>query len=157
MGKCKRYNRETRKYVEVNQPAMVDFYNKNMGVVDNLDLRINNYSITIRNRKLYWCLARMVWCCQMVWYFFKNHQERSNGALKNMSLLDFTREVVQVMLKTYGKESIPSYSLSTLGDKARETILKDRGFHNIVFTGTNGVYKHCKDQNFVMKGVKLLY
>ena len=94
MGKCKRYNRETRKYVEVNQPAMVDFYNKNMGVVDNLDLRINNYSITIRNRKLYWCLARMVWICQMVWYFFKNHQERSNRALKNMSLLDFTREVV---------------------------------------------------------------
>lgn len=51
VGSCTRWSKAERKYIEVNQPAVVKSYNINMGGVDLLDRVIGNYAIRTRTRK----------------------------------------------------------------------------------------------------------
>ena len=51
--KCRRWSKLGKKYVEVDRPHIVKVYNKNMGVVDLLDMLMSLYRIAIRLRRWY--------------------------------------------------------------------------------------------------------
>ncbi|XP_065639331.1 piggyBac transposable element-derived protein 3-like [Hydra vulgaris] len=53
----RRYDRKTRKYIMVKQPYIVQFYNKNMGGVDKLDMMCSFYK---PNLKCHRCLIAVV-------------------------------------------------------------------------------------------------
>ncbi|KAG0410024.1 hypothetical protein HPB47_012866 [Ixodes persulcatus] len=51
-----RYSRTQRKRVQVQQPKLIQQYNKHMGGVDLLDRFISDYRPTLRSKKWYWPL-----------------------------------------------------------------------------------------------------
>jgi len=53
---AKRYNRKEKKIVNVQQPNVIQDYNKNMGGVDLHDNGIANYRIRVKGKKWWWPL-----------------------------------------------------------------------------------------------------
>ncbi|XP_047132711.1 piggyBac transposable element-derived protein 3-like isoform X1 [Hydra vulgaris] len=49
----RRYDRKTRKYIMVKQPYIVQFYNKNMGGVDKLDMMCSFYKPNLKCHRWY--------------------------------------------------------------------------------------------------------
>jgi len=56
LGIAKRYNRKEKKTVNVQQPNVIQDYNKNMGGVDLHDNGIANYRIRVKGKKWWWPL-----------------------------------------------------------------------------------------------------
>lgn len=53
MIRARRYDRKQRKMVAIEQPYLVNQYNKYMGGVDLFDNAMNNYRIRVRGKKWY--------------------------------------------------------------------------------------------------------
>ena len=51
IGKAKRYSKEERRIIEVDEPYAFRYYNQNMGRVDRMDQNITSYKITVRVKK----------------------------------------------------------------------------------------------------------
>ena len=56
--KVKRYSKNAKKQIEIEQPKVVSVYNRNMGGVDRLDQNLAAYIINLRSKKWWWPLFR---------------------------------------------------------------------------------------------------
>ena len=54
--KVKRYSKNAKKQIEIEQPKVVSVYNRNMGGVDRLDQNLAAYIINLRSKKWWWPL-----------------------------------------------------------------------------------------------------
>lgn len=101
LGKAKRYSRSEKKKVDVPQPDVIRQYNLNMGGVDIFDKNQNHLRISIGGKKWYWSI--ITWCVDAsmnnAWHLYKK-------AGHNVSLYQFKREVVNVLLRDAGCHNI---------------------------------------------------
>ena len=56
--KVKRYSKNAKKQIEIEQPKVVSVYNRNIGGVDRLDQNLAAYIINLRSKKWWWPLFR---------------------------------------------------------------------------------------------------
>nr|CAH7741965.1 unnamed protein product [Callosobruchus chinensis] len=96
----KRFSREQKKIIQVEQPSIIKKYNENMGGVDRADQNISLYRVGIRGKKWYFCLfAHMLdMASQNAWQLHKH-----NGG--KMDHLAFRRCIASGLLETYKKET----------------------------------------------------
>lgn len=93
----KRYSREKKAKVAVNQPLLIAKYNANMGGVDRMDQNISKYRTAIRGKK---------WYSSLFTYLL---DASVNNALQlyklkngNIEHLSFRRSIAMAYLKRYG-------------------------------------------------------
>ena len=95
-----RYCKNQRKRVKVDQPSLINQYNKKMGGVDRCDQNVSNYSVSMRSKKWWWAL--FAWVPDMVmqncWLLYRANKKTEDPTL---DLLTFRREVVRTYLKKY--------------------------------------------------------
>lgn len=90
----KRYSQKEKKYVYIDQPQVVQQYNKNMGGVDRSDQNIAQYRVNIRGKK--WYFSMISHCVDMAltnaWHIYK----KGGNAMDQLS---FRRSVATTILE----------------------------------------------------------
>lgn len=102
----KRWDKKTRKYVDIPAPKVIQNYNKHMGGVDVLDQQMEYYRTFIKTNK--WTLKVLIHFCDLAlvnsWRAYKIDCQANNLPRKNtMDLLDFRLEIGDVLTKTPDK------------------------------------------------------
>ncbi|KAH6933982.1 hypothetical protein HPB50_019370 [Hyalomma asiaticum] len=101
-GKCRRWEKDEKKKVDVTQPDVVKKYNANMGGVDLIDRYISYYRISLRTRK--WTVRVFAHfldlaCCNS-WIEYQRDCERALTPKKErLDLLEFKSNIANVFLK----------------------------------------------------------
>lgn len=121
----KRWDRKSRRYVDVRRPQAVEQYNKHMGGVDLTDRMVAHYPHGIKSRKFY---LRIIFhflnvCLINAWILYRSAKQ------KNVPLMDFKASVATTLIKLDGREgkrgrTSHSPSPSTLLSKKKKTLLK---------------------------------
>ena len=93
--KVKRWSRQNKKQVTLNQPKCIADYNSHMGGVDKMDWLINKYKIKIRAKKWYFPLFT-----NMIDMAVVNAHVLYCMANKKIPLLKFRQSIVCVYMKT---------------------------------------------------------
>lgn len=100
LAKANRYSRTEKKRVEVPQPDIIKQYNANMGGVDIFDKHQNHLRVSVGGKKWYWGI--ITWgldaCVSNAWQLYKK-------AGHSVSLLQFKREIVNVILRDSGSST----------------------------------------------------
>ncbi|XP_040573820.2 piggyBac transposable element-derived protein 3-like [Lepeophtheirus salmonis] len=114
LQKVKRWDRKQKKYIYIDIPNSICIYNKYMGGVDLFDQQVAAYRIRIRSKKWWWPLFAWRVNAQVVnaWRFSRRNHP-------NLILLNFTRNLVIAVLKTYGvakKRPGPKYPLGSAAE-----------------------------------------
>ncbi|XP_036317370.1 piggyBac transposable element-derived protein 3-like [Rhagoletis pomonella] len=98
LHKAKRFSQQQKKYILIDQPAIIKSYNQNMGGVDRSDQNIGLYRTSVRGKKWYFSLFSH--CLDMAihnaWQLYK-----SNGGEYDHLL--FRRTVARGILETHKK------------------------------------------------------
>lgn len=119
-GFCKRWSKQEKKRVDVDQPNIIHLYNQGMGGVDLFDKMRGLYRTRIRSRKWYWPFIRFCLNGAVVnmWILYR-------FAYPKTSLIQFIRRIVLSLL------SSPNY-LAGPKPKCTRSIL-----HEVRFDGVN--------------------
>lgn len=98
--KAKRFSQQLKKYVLVDQPAVIKKYNEHMGGVDRSDQNIGLYRTSIRGKKWYFSLIchGLDMAVHNSWQLYKN-----NGG--EYDFLHFRRSVATSLLETYKRNA----------------------------------------------------
>lgn len=99
-----RFSRQSRQRIQVEQPAVVKFYNKSMGGVDRMDENISKYRVAIRGKKWYSPIVTYLIDIAMnnAWLL-----HRRNEQAEKLDLLAFRRRVVSYYLEHYARPPQP--------------------------------------------------
>ncbi|XP_054729248.1 piggyBac transposable element-derived protein 3-like [Anastrepha obliqua] len=96
LGTASRYSKACKQKIKIPRPHLIGAYNQSMGGTDLMDAHINNYRIGIRSKKWWWPI--FTWLIDVSvnnsWILM-----RKSG--RNISQLDFRREIAQTYLKKY--------------------------------------------------------
>lgn len=94
VNKVKRFSQQQKKYISVDQPAVIKAYNENMGGVDRSDQNIGLYRTSIRGKKWYFSLFShcLDMATQNAWQLYK----QNGGQLDH---LKFRRSVAVSLLE----------------------------------------------------------
>ncbi|GBM94280.1 PiggyBac transposable element-derived protein 3, partial [Araneus ventricosus] len=100
--KCKRWSKEDKKKIDVNQPAVIKAYNSNMGGVDLMDRLISYYRISIRTKK--WPLRVFAHFLDMAtcnaWILYIRHCKKNEILKKDrLQLIDFKLSIAEILIK----------------------------------------------------------
>ena len=101
VAKVLRWDKEEEKYIEVECPGMVKYYNAHMGGVDKLDALIAFYRIFLRSRKWY---HRLFFhfidvCVVNSWLKYRRDYAACIGDDKYLSLYDFKMSISHCLRK----------------------------------------------------------
>lgn len=91
----RRFSQKEKKHIQVECPAMIVQYNKNMGGVDSCDRFLSNYRPTIKGKKWWFCLFTHGVNVLTV-AAWRLHVSLGG----KLSELDFLRDIVRCLLKT---------------------------------------------------------
>lgn len=98
LQKASRWSAKEKKKVSVDQPFVVQLYNRNMGGTDRADQSIGLYRINMRRKKWWWPI--FTWMLDAaVFNAWVLHRLDGHGG---MPLLDFRREVARTLLAAPG-------------------------------------------------------
>lgn len=118
----KRYSQKDKKFIQVEQPHVVNLYNKNMGGVDRSDQNISLYRVGIRGKKWYFPLISH--CIDMAiqnsWHIHK----KSGGTLDQLA---FRRALAKTILMQNKKP----YTYQ-IGRPIQNTLRYDRLDHYVI-------------------------
>ncbi|XP_036337526.1 piggyBac transposable element-derived protein 3-like, partial [Rhagoletis pomonella] len=89
----KRYSRQQKKNIQVEQPHLINMYNANMGGVDRSDQNISLYRISIRGKKWYNCLLGH--CIDMAIQNAWQLQRKQGGNLDQLKFRRFLQKKVR--------------------------------------------------------------
>ena len=102
-AKTKRYIKEKKGRVDIEQPQCFKKYNEQMGRVDRLDQNIATYVIVHRSKKWWWPIFRFyVDLCANNAFQIYQHQKENPGQ-KLLDLLGFQRSIVATYCQSYRK------------------------------------------------------
>lgn len=146
---AKRYNRKERKEALINQPNVIQQYNRHMGGVDLHDNGIANYRIGIRGKKWWWPLFTNLIDSMVVnsWKIFNIAHET------NIGQLEFRSTLARSLLKYSGKAedsngvSNSARSSSSYGRPSKSALPGDIRFDNIghiIIREANSARKKCR-------------
>ena len=102
LGQCERYDKKIKAKIEIPQPCIVKFYNKNMGGVDLNDQLISLYRISFRVRKYYHKMLFHMIDMTVVncWLLYRRDAGNlSNPENKQLSLLKFKLSLADSLIK----------------------------------------------------------
>lgn len=110
----KRYSRENRSTIMVEQPFLISKYNANMGGVDRLDQNISKYRTAIRGKKWYSSLLTYLLdaCVNNAFQLYRRGTDKTE-------LLTFRRTVAIAYMKSYGSKP--------LRGRSRQSVLEAQG------------------------------
>ncbi|XP_049880345.1 piggyBac transposable element-derived protein 3-like [Pectinophora gossypiella] len=96
----KRWDKNTKTYVNISAPKVIEVYNQKMGGVDVLDQQIEYYRTFIKTRK--WTLKVLVHfidlACVNAWRLYKNDCTANGYRRKDtLALLDFRLDVAECL------------------------------------------------------------
>ena len=93
VGKCRRWSKQKKYHISIQQPVMIQKYNKGMGGVDLFDQFRGKYRVSFRKRVWYYSLFRFLVNSSVVngWLLFRK--------MNKVSELDFLREIVNILLR----------------------------------------------------------
>lgn len=134
----KRYSREKKAKVAVNQPLLIAKYNAHMGGVDRMDQNISKYRTALRGKKWYSSLFTYLLDASLNNAF--QLYKLKNGNIENLS---FRRSIAMAYLKKYGCK--PSRG------KARQSALQevsrfDRTDHIVIPQAKQTRCAHCHEK-----------
>ncbi|KAJ8937730.1 hypothetical protein NQ314_011737 [Rhamnusium bicolor] len=94
-GVCKGWSKQERASVTVEQPSVVNFYNKGMGGVDHFDQIRGLYRSRIRSKQWYWPIFRFCLNGAVVnmWFLYRYVDP-------DIGLVDFIRRIVLAILSS---------------------------------------------------------
>jgi DNA excision repair protein ERCC-6 len=101
--KTRRFSRQARQHINIDQPALINHYNKTMGGIDRMDQNIAKYRIAIRSKKWWWsifafCLDLAV---QQTWHLYR---ATPTGEENPLDLLAVRRAIATVYLSRSVKQ-----------------------------------------------------
>lgn len=98
-GTCRRWSKKQKATVQVDQPSLINMYNKGMGGVDRFDQMKGLYRSRIRSKKWYWPLFRFCLdgAVTNMWYLYRRALKTQN---EYISLLEFRRRIVLAILSS---------------------------------------------------------
>ncbi|CAH2089963.1 unnamed protein product [Euphydryas editha] len=97
VGSADRYSKAQKQKIKVPRPNLIAIYNQYMGGTDLMDAHVNNYRIGIRGKKWWWPI--FTWLIDVS---LNNAWILTRKSGRNISQLDFRREIAQTYLKKYG-------------------------------------------------------
>ena len=102
LGNVRRWSRQQRQFINIQQPYINRVYNATMGGVDRADQNISKYRITMRTKKWWWPFFAYAvdLAVQNAWLLY-----RRTGDM--MDLLTFRRKVAQTYLMRHGAAAAP--------------------------------------------------
>ena len=129
--KVKRWSKQQAKKLEIEQPFLINHYNKTMGGVDRMDQNVSQYRSHIRSKKWWWPIFNycLDLCVQQTWHLYRA-SEMSKEQPKD--LLAIRRHIAQV----YVKKS--SHQVRGLG---RPSVLSKRVPASLRLDGLNHLIK----------------
>lgn len=103
--KIQRFSQQQKKYIKIDQPAVIKSYNENMGGVDRSDQNIGLYRTSIRGKKWYFSLIchALDMALQNSWQLYKN-----NGGEHDH--LAFRRAVATGIMESFKKSDNRKFS-----------------------------------------------
>jgi len=109
-NKIKRWDRQSRSYVQIDCPTVVEEYNKYMGGVDLADMLISLYRTTIKTKR--WYLKVLFHCVDIAkvnaWLVYRRHCDQSNVPKKSqLSLLKFTMSIASALTTAHTSQIRP--------------------------------------------------
>lgn len=112
LGYVKRYSQKEKKFIQVEQPQIVKYYNRCMGGVDRSDQNISLYRTGIRGKKWYYPLISH--CVYMAVHNAWQIHKHNGGTLNQLS---FRRSIASTLLVQNKRDSVyqrghPSLSLN---------------------------------------------
>ncbi|XP_065684233.1 piggyBac transposable element-derived protein 3-like isoform X1 [Hydra vulgaris] len=115
----RRYDRKTRKYIMVKQPYIVQFYNKNMGGVDKLDMMCSFYKPNFKCHRWYvyiWAHTLLI-ALSNAWFLYRRDLKIICPTKKFMPLKKFQAAVasslIAVVKSKAGRPSLDATPLPT--------------------------------------------
>lgn len=96
LSKVKRFSQHEKRYVQVDQPALIKVYNENMGGVDRSDQNIGLYRTSIRGKKWYFPLI-----CHALDMAVQNAWQLYHIDGGDCDHLQFRRNIATSLLETY--------------------------------------------------------
>lgn len=112
MIRARRYDRKQRKMVAIEQPYLVNQYNKYMGGVDLFDNAMNNYRIRVRGKKWYWPLVTNAFDAAMVNAWKLHCLCRKYEKKTQMSQFDFRVEVCEMIMMKFNRQNAGKIMIS---------------------------------------------
>lgn len=96
-GRVQRYSRRDKRQIEIDYPSIVKEYNKHMGGTDRQNQNVNNYRISFRGKKWWWCI--FTWLVDVsienAWIL----NQKVGGSLVQ---LEFRKHLAEIYLTRYG-------------------------------------------------------
>ena len=92
--------------VTINQPDLIQKYNKSMGGVDRLDQNVAIYRINIRTKKWWWPFFAYFLdvCIQNAWLLYRNS---AAALVEHLDLLEFRRCIANTYFMQYANDARP--------------------------------------------------
>ena len=92
--KAKRWSSAEKKVIDVDQPRVIQAYNKGMGGVDRMDQNVSKYRISMRSKKWWWpTVAHLLdVTVQNAWLLYR---KCPSSTVRPLSLLEFRRKSVR--------------------------------------------------------------
>lgn len=160
-NKIKRWDRQSKTYIEINCPTVVQEYNKSMGGVDLADMLISLYRTSIKTKR--WYLKVLFHCVDIAkvnaWLLYRRHCDQGKIPKKSqLSLLKFTTSIAFALTSknTIRSRSVgrPSRSSTdeTIATRKRkiptqvpiEDVRYDKISHWPEFRQNRNKCRHCK-------------
>lgn len=135
--KAIRYSSTNKKKVDIQQPYVVQYYNRYMGGVDQMDNNIANYRIGLRGKK--WYIPILFWmfdiCMSNSWVLSRKFGLKLDN-------LEFRRRAVIAILQKYGKPPLATGpTFHSVSPAARR-----QGQHLVVISQTRRRCAFCKNK-----------
>ncbi|CAB4067154.1 unnamed protein product [Lepeophtheirus salmonis] len=105
MKRASRYMKDNGGRVYRDQPNDISVYNRHMGGVDKLDQNISNYMINLRNKKWWWPLFCFCGDISINNAYQLYRLQPHNQGQKQLDLLGFRIEIVEVYYKRFQSEN----------------------------------------------------
>ena len=107
LNQARRWSNKDKKVTFVNQPHVVNAYNRHMGGVDRVDQNIATYRISIRTKKWWWPVFSFLVSASVnnAWMLYR---QCISSETEKLDLLEFTRRIVNAYLQKHSIRSNPT-------------------------------------------------
>lgn len=107
VSQARRWSNKDKKVTFVNQPHVVNAYNRHMGGVDRVDQNIATYRISIRTKKWWWPVFSFLVSASVnnAWMLYR---QCVSSETEKLDLLEFTRRIVNAYLQKLSIRSNPT-------------------------------------------------
>lgn len=152
----KRYDRKEKKHVQVEQPHVIQTYNKYMGGIDKLDMMCSFYKANLKCHRWYIYIWAHTTTIALVnaWFLYRRNLKLIQPNAKHMPLKKFQAEVasslIQAEKRKIGRPSLdqlivpPPKKVAAVQSNPTQDVRRDKVNHMPAYTEKRQRCKQCK-------------